>query len=159
MKGLKLATLALLATLTLTSCEDEEQVTYQTKEVKEQQTVYVQDDDGNWITYLMFMQMMNNSGRSIDYHHYHYSTKSSDGKFKPYTPTNSDFISMKSGSYKGTSTVTKKVTTPVTTKKSSMFSGFKSSAPTSSTSKASSFSSGKSSSLGGSSSRASGIGG
>ena len=90
--------------LFLLSCENEQEIVY----VDEQ--VYVQDDSGKWIEYALFMSMMQAQHRTIDVHHYHYSTKSSNGQFKEYKPTKQQFTQMKDKKFKGTfkNTQTKK---------------------------------------------------
>ena len=96
-----------LSSLFLLSCNDEQQVIYEERPTQEK--IYVQDDSGKWIEYAMFMALMQNQGRTVDVHHYHYGTSNGNGGFNDYKPNVSEYNQMKNRSYKGTTIINKKV--------------------------------------------------
>lgn len=101
----------------ISSCSREE-VVYQ-QQAPQQQVVYVQDSTGKWIDYMMFMHIMNTSGRPYNINNYHFSTRGTNGQYKTYKPNASQFNQMKSGKFTGKTMVARP---PVAmTKKTNIF--------------------------------------
>lgn len=103
----KIVLLFSLCLLFLVSCEEKKEVIYQEQPVQEK--IYVRDDSGKWMEYAIFMALMQQQHRSVDINHYHYGTSNGNGGFNDYRPSSTEFNQMKNRTYKGTTTINKKV--------------------------------------------------